>query len=394
MALPGRQGGGLQDDFARRAWDTLHSGSVKTFSETETHDNRTLLRYAVADVMHEDCLACHNSHAESPKRDWALGDISGIVEVGLPLDVATAQSKAWLRFSYVYFAVLTGFCITGIALTFTGLRRSSEELRKANVQLSGEVEERLRAEEGLEELIVRLEEKNAELEQFSYSVSHDLKSPLFTILGYAGGLEKAALRGDLAGLRSDVGQIENASKRMAQLLDELLELSRVGRVLTNRTALALSEVVKETLELCRASLDRIDVDVAPDLPVVFGNRTRLVQVFQNLIENAAKFGAHHERPRIEIGAHRQGDEVLCFVRDNGIGIDEKYAEKIFGLFEQLDPSHEGTGVGLTLVRRIVESHGGRVRVESEGVGRGATFRFTLPAPSDSSGPAISNLTHD
>jgi len=119
------------------------------------------------------------------------------------------------------------------------------------------------------------------------------------------------------------------------------------------------------------------VEIAPDLPIVRADRRRLLEVLQNLLENAAKFTGAQEHPKVEFGMRQDGDERVFFVRDNGQGIEPRFLERVFGLFEKLDPGGEGTGVGLALVRRIIEAHGGRVWAESAGLGRGATFCFTL-----------------
>jgi signal transduction histidine kinase len=122
----------------------------------------------------------------------------------------------------------------------------------------------------------------------------------------------------------------------------------------------------------------VEISVAPQLPVIHGDRPRLLEVFQNLVDNAMKFMGDEPRPRIEIYAENHTDYVSCFIRDNGIGIPDRYKQKIFGLFERLDQTCEGTGIGLALVKRIVEFHGGRIWVESNGEGKGSTFVFTLP----------------
>jgi signal transduction histidine kinase len=167
---------------------------------------------------------------------------------------------------------------------------------------------------------------------------------------------------------------------MRRLLNELLELSRIGRLVNPPSQTPLARIVEEALALTRGRLmaGNISVHVEEDLPVVHGDRPRLVEVMQNLIDNAAKFMGDQSAPHIEIGVRRGSDEPILFVRDNGIGIDPAHHEKVFGLFDKLDPRSEGTGVGLALAKRIVEVHGGRLWVESEGKGKGSMFCFTLP----------------
>jgi PAS domain S-box-containing protein len=230
-------------------------------------------------------------------------------------------------------------------------------------------------------LINELEGRNAELERFTYTVSHDLRSPLVTIHGFLGYLRSHALRNDFAAFDKDMNRIAKAVDRMQTLLNDLLELSRVGRVNNSLTDLPFGMIVKETLNLLNAQLvaNRTKVDIDPDLPVVRGDSTRLIEVMQNLISNAIKFMGAQSDPQVEIGyagPDKDGMAIL-FVRDNGVGIESQYHERIFGLFNRLDPAIEGTGIGLTLVKRIVEMHGGRIWLESV-PGSGSTFFFTLP----------------
>ena len=167
---------------------------------------------------------------------------------------------------------------------------------------------------------------------------------------------------------------------MHQLLNELLELSRVGRMMNPPTDTPFADIVKEALELTRGQTmaGNVQVVVQDELPIVNGDHPRLVEVMQNLIDNAAKFTSNQPEPRIKIGTKENNGETIFFVADNGIGIDPKFHEKIFGLFDKLDSRSEGTGVGLALVKRIIEVHGGRIWIESEGKGTGSTFLFTLP----------------
>ena len=179
-----------------------------------------------------------------------------------------------------------------------------------------------------------------------------------------------------------------AAERMGQLLEELLELSRVGRLVAPSEQVALGELAREAVELVGGQIDQrgVRVEISPDLPVVFGDRRRLLEVLQNLVDNAVKYMGDQPRPRIEIGARLGDGETICYVKDNGLGIESCYHEKIFGLFDQLDKKAAGSGIGLALVKRIVEVHGGRIWIESDGSEQGSTFCFAIPSSTESTGP--------
>ncbi|HVF26035.1 MAG TPA: PAS domain S-box protein [Anaerolineales bacterium] len=230
------------------------------------------------------------------------------------------------------------------------------------------------------ELIAELESKNAELERFTYTVSHDLKSPLFTIRGFLGYLEQDATSGNKERLKSDIQRISDATDKMHRLLNELLELSRIGRVKNESKPIRFSELAREVADLVQGRIMErgITVHVDDNLPTVFGDRQRLMEVLQNLVDNAAKFMGDQKEPRVQIG--QDGEEngmPVLYVRDNGIGIPPEHYERVFGLFNKLDPIADGTGIGLAIVKRIIEVHGGSIWVQSE-MGMGSTFYFTLP----------------
>lgn len=236
--------------------------------------------------------------------------------------------------------------------------------------------------EKLQQHVAQIEAANRELEAFSYSVSHDLRAPLRHITGFVELLNK---RGEE--LKDEKSQhylqvISDASRKMGELIDDLLAFSRMSRAEIQKGRIDFNALVREVIgEMAADAGNRaIEWDIA-DLPAGEGDAAMLRQVFANLAANAVKFTRQQSLARIEIGAVTgQPDEIHFFVRDNGVGFDMKYADKLFGLFQRLHSSEEfeGTGVGLANCQRIINRHGGRIWAEAA-VGSGATFWFALPA---------------
>ena len=244
------------------------------------------------------------------------------------------------------------------------------------------------AQEERKALVARLEAINAEIEHFTYIAFHDLRAPLVTIKGFTGALKHDLETEQRNQVQRDIQRIEAAADQMDEILSDLLKFARIGRVRRPSEDVDVHQLVQEVLQpldgLIRAK--NITVKIAPVLPRVYGDRVRLHEVFENLIENAARYMDRQEHPIIEIGARLQDGQTIIFVRDNGQGIEPRYHTRIFNLFEKLDPSMEGTGIGLALTKRIIEVHGGRIWVESEGLGHGATFCFVLPGKNQGEPP--------
>ena len=242
-----------------------------------------------------------------------------------------------------------------------------------------DITDRKRIEDERADLINELESRNAEMERFVYTISHDLRSPLVTISGFMGLLKTDIEKESRERVITDLRMIDNATSRMDWLLRDTLELSRIGRVANPEEAISMDEIFDEALSQTRGKINIRGARVYKDegLPCIYVDRMRIVEVMVNLIENSLKYMGNQAHPEIHLGSIIRGGETVFFIRDNGMGIEMSQHEKVFELFYKVDRKSDGTGTGLAIVKRIIEVHGGRIWIESE-KGMGCTVCFTLP----------------
>ena len=300
-------------------------------------------------------------------------------------------------------AILSLAVLLGLALLFAAIaRRRLREARAANLKLEKEIRERKRAEEEVHQLNVGLESRvaertqdvqkanlqlaaiNKELEAFAYSVSHDLRTPLRGIDGWSLALlEDYGAQLDPQA-RQYLDRVRSETQRMGQLIDDMLQLSRVTRVEMQRNPLDLTYIANGiAAQLREAHPNRqIEFDITPGL-TARGDAGLVRIVLTNLLSNAVKFTGDRSEAKIEFGENQRNGDSAFFVRDNGVGFDMAYAGTLFGAFQRLHKASEfpGTGIGLATVQRVVHRHGGKVWAEAQ-AGKGASFYFTLESPPD------------
>ena len=381
--FPSRKDGGPRDDFERAALRQLRQFPDRPFFRFEDFQGRQSLRYAVADRMEAGCVSCHNSHPDSPKTDWKVGDVRGVIEIIRPLDSIIAQTYSGLRDTFALMAVIGIMGLSSLALVIARLRQSSTEAEERASALEKEILAREMTESELRRAKDAAETANVAKSQFLGNMGHELRTPLNAILGYM-ELIRDNIYGEVPEKIRDVLQrVEKNGRHLLNLINEVLDIARME---TGRLTLSISDYsmgeVAQTLatSLEGAGLEKhlaLKVTVAPDLPIGRGDQRRLAQVLRNLVGNAIKFT---EGGEVHVDVQASDGSFLVSVADTGPGIAAADQQRIFEAFGQIDTAKTrkgGTGLGLSIAKRIIELHGGRIGVESS-LGKGSIFWFTVP----------------
>jgi signal transduction histidine kinase len=383
--------------------------ALRDLSETllTTFDLHSLFEVLDAELHRVNVRACYIALFEDPQRPadlarllfgWRNGERVALPPEGIifpstqlmPTELNAALASPGLVVEALYSKEdRLGFMLLEVEPRFAAVTNSMRALLSGALQGVLLLEQRRKAEakliasqHELENSVTKLEYINRELESFAYSISHDLRAPLRAISGYATIIandHRAELTDEAQQL---FGHIASNAKRMGMLIDDLLAFSRAGRHELRRKVVDMNAIVRDLLtELANTGGNNIITWDIGALPQVEADAALIRQVWFNLIHNAVKYSAKVGAPRVTISAEEKTNEVIFSVRDNGTGFDMRYADKLFGVFQRLhrDEDYAGTGIGLAIVKRIVERHGGRVWAESE-VGKGAVFYFSLPTP--------------
>ena len=369
----------FQDPFVRDAWEywQKNSDSDEPFYRFEEFEGRVSLRYAMADRMRSSCVDCHNSHPETPKNDWNVNDVRGVLEIITPMDLIIEHTRAGLRDTFRLMGAMMMLGGIGLMLVIARFRR----IARRDIRQQRAIEEQTRLWQQELAHVSRV----STMGELTASLAHDLSQPLTAIVTNAQAIKRMLHSSSPDGqeVEEALTDITQDGKRAGQVIAGLRVMLK--KEAPEHVSLDLNQAIREIVRFLRRDsvlrdLD-IELELASQLPAVQGNRTQLQQVILNLVLNASEAmrqaGAVPEPVLIQTLLDSQGS-VLVSVRDRASGVGRDELERIFDPFYTTKPG--GMGMGLSINRTILEAHGGRIWAENNADGPGCTFCFTLPDP--------------
>ncbi len=362
--------GGLRDEFSKKAWAHFSKNKTEPYFEVFTEKNEKYLRYATADTMRASCINCHNSHANSPKTNWKVGDVRGVLDVMIPLGNILANTRNDLTFTIVIYAVLAILGVLGLIFMISKQKKESKELENAvkirTIELEKEKSNAINANNAKSEFLSRM--------------SHELRTPMNAVLGFS---QLMKLNAKTEKERENCNEIINAGNHLLELINEVLDLSKIelGELDISLNPVAIDNIIVDTLKLLTPmSVDKgvhISKYIATGL-YVYADKTRLRQVLFNLMSNAIKYNSDNGNVKVDVTSKESG-VIRISITDTGYGLNKSQLSNLFNPFQRLGAEHsgiDGVGIGLTISKKLIEAMNGKIAVKSTPK-KGSTFWFEL-----------------
>ncbi|MEM8863105.1 MAG: ATP-binding protein [Chloroflexota bacterium] len=379
------------DQFMQDALDYLRKNPDEVYFKyvTDSVTGEPLLRYATPSIMNQSCVDCHNNHPDSPRKDWQVGDVRGVLEVSVPISYVNDSEDSMSTRQVQLSSILLLLSAVGLSVAGYSIRSFSlNEIADRNKKLEAEILEREKAEEKMRVAMKAARDANEAKSRFLATMSHELRTPLNAIIGYSELLEEDFNNAKDLDTAEDLGRIKQSGRHLLTVINDILDLSKIeaGKIDLHLNTVEISLFLGQINDFAHLFIDpeRIEfiTTIDPNIKSIYTDHVRLRQILLNLLNNAVKFT---ERGTIEFEIKKEfedGKEYVVFrIADTGIGMPEELIPQIFNPFVQgesgTDRKYEGTGLGLSITNSLCQLLGGRLEVNSR-EGQGSSFMFYLP----------------